>query len=93
MFKRPTSKLDNFIDLILKNVTNIEEFIYLIRNNPDDPYDLTVVEYETMQQEQANNRLLEYYTVSKRGLCHYMNGKPVDYIQLASWLKERETYD
>ena len=29
--KRAPSKLDKYIDLILKNVTNVDEFIYLKR--------------------------------------------------------------
>ena len=27
---RPLTKLDKYIDLILKNVTNIDEFVYLL---------------------------------------------------------------
>ena len=44
-YKRPPSKLDKYIDLILKNVTNVDEFIYLQRNNDNDPYDLNVVNF------------------------------------------------
>lgn len=47
-YKRPSTKLDKYIDLILKNVTNIDEFIYLRGTNDDDPYDLTVVEYKVI---------------------------------------------
>ena len=35
----------------------------------------------------------EYYTISKKGLCHFINSKPVEFILLPYWLKERETYD
>jgi len=28
-----------------------------------------------------------------KGLCHYKNSKPVEFIGLSYWLKERETYD
>jgi hypothetical protein len=45
-YKRPASKLDKYIDLILKNVTNVNEFIYLKRNGDDDPYDLIVVDFK-----------------------------------------------
>jgi len=44
--KRAPSKLDTFIDLILKNISNIEEYIYLVKKNDDDPYDLSVETYE-----------------------------------------------
>jgi hypothetical protein len=43
--KRGISNLDAYIDLILKNGVSMEEFLYLIRNNPDDPYDLEITEY------------------------------------------------
>lgn len=45
-YKRPATKLDKYIDLILKNVTNVNEFIYLNANNDDDPYDLQVVDFK-----------------------------------------------
>jgi len=44
-YKRAPSKLDKYIDLILKNVRNVDEFIYLVKGNDDDPYDLKVVNY------------------------------------------------
>lgn len=31
--------------------------------------------------------------MSKQGLCYYLNNKPVEFIKLAHWLKERENYD
>lgn len=87
--KRPASRIDKYIDLILKNVTNLDEFIYLIRVTDDDPYYLDVIDYEKIKA----NQIKEYYTISKKGLCHYDNGKPLEFIVLANWLKERETYD
>lgn len=44
--RRAPSKLDTYIDLILKNISNIEEYIYLVKKNDDDPYDLSVETYE-----------------------------------------------
>lgn len=87
--KRPASRIDKYIDLILKNVTNLDEFIYLVRVSDDDPYYLDVIDYEKIKA----NKIKEYYTISKKGLCHYDNGKPLEFIVLANWLKERETYD
>lgn len=88
-YKRPASRIDKYIDLILKNVTNLDEFIYLVKVNDDDPYYLDVIDYEKIKKSKRT----EYYTISKKGLCHYDNGKPLEFIQLANWLKERETYD
>lgn len=87
VYKRPITKLDKYIDLILKNITNIDEFIYLQRFS-GDPYNLTVVNYNKIKEENVAN----YYTISKKGLCQYINGKPSEFIGLAFWMKEREMY-
>lgn len=34
----------------------------------------------------------EHYTISGKGLCHYKNGKPVEFIKLTNWMKERDTF-
>ena len=36
---------------------------------------------------------MNYYTISVKGLCRFKEGKPVEFIALTEWLKERETYD
>ena len=93
----------------------MEEFLYLVRNNPDDPYDLEITEYGKIiqdnykldknikNQQQSSNisnknqiqlpEVKEYYTVSKKGLCHFINDKPIEFIPLANFIRERETYD
>lgn len=50
-YKRPPSKLDKYIDLILKNQRNVDEFVYLIKGNDDDPYDLVVTNYAKTRGE------------------------------------------
>mgnify|MGYP001297544566 FL=1 len=93
-YKRPASNLDKYIELILRNVTNVDEFMYLLKAKSndlteDDPYDLRVIDYKILREDNPK----EYYTISFKGLCHYINGKPCEFISLAYWLKERETYD
>ena len=44
--KRELGKLDKYIELIIKNVTNVDEFLYLVKRNEDDPYDLDVADYD-----------------------------------------------
>lgn len=34
----------------------------------------------------------DYYTISKKGLCHFRQGKPVEFIGLNKWLEEREIF-
>lgn len=88
--RRSASKVDKYIELIMRNVLNLDEFIYLIRDSScEDPYNLDVIEYETLKLQQIRT----YYTISKKGLCLYENGKPCDFTALAAWLKERDTYD
>lgn len=56
----------------------------MLSENIEDPYDLTVVKYETIKSressEDENIKLKEYYIMSRKGLCHYVNGKPVEFI-------------
>jgi hypothetical protein len=100
-YKRQPTELDLYIDLILKSNSNVDEFIYLVPNKgSDDPYDLLLVDYNELEgktkkyrKSKGQNDLKEYYTISMKGLCHYKNGKPVEFIGLSYWLKERETYD
>ena len=83
------SLLDQYLELILKNRIGSDEFIYVIRNpdNQDDPYDLKVIDFPILRSE--NHR--EYYTISRMGLCHYINNKPSESVALDDWLKDRET--
>ena len=50
-YKRSPSKLDKYIDLILKNVKNVDEFIYLTKTDENDPYNLKVVNYKDIRGE------------------------------------------
>ena len=51
IYKRSPSKLDKYIDLILKNVKNVDEFIYLTKTDENDPYNLKVVNYKDIRGE------------------------------------------
>ena len=88
-YQRPLTILDKYIELIEKNEASVDEFAYLIRDNPDDPYDLSVVNYSHIKDE----NIIDYYTISKKGLCHYFNCRPIEFINLTYWLEERATYD
>jgi len=49
---RPIKQLDRYIELVLKNVAYIDEFIYLkkSKNYETDPYDLEVIDYSTLKR-------------------------------------------
>jgi dynein heavy chain len=51
-----------------------------LNKDEDDPYNLKVVDYDIIKEEEENGELREYFTISKKGLCHYVNGKPIEFI-------------
>ena len=63
--------------MILKNVAHVDEFIYLRKSNnyEEDPYDLEVIDYGVLKKEEKNG-MKEYYTISKKGLCRYIDNSP-----------------
>lgn len=90
--------LDAYINLILKGSVNVDEFVYLVKNpESDDPYDLILKNYFQIpgvkQKKNQNDAKGDFYTISAKGLCRYKEGRPVEFIGLNEWLKERETYD
>lgn len=38
-----------YIDLIMKNAVNLDDFLYLVRNSEDDPYDLEMADYSDIK--------------------------------------------
>lgn len=91
---RPQTKLDKYIELVLKNVANVDEFIYLKKaEGEDDPYDLRVIDYDKIADNKHGNKQREYFTISRKGLCHYLDGRPIEFVHLNVWLAERNTYD
>lgn len=84
---RPKKQLDRYIELILKNVAHVDEFVYLRKSKDyeEDPYDLEVIDYGILKREEKNG-LKEYFTMSKKGLCLYVENNPKDFQGLNSWL-------
>ena len=96
--RKHQSELDAYINLILQGSVNVDEFVYLIKNpESDDPYDLVLKNYFQIpgvkQKKNQNDGKGDFYTISSKGLCRYKEGRPVEFIGLNEWLKERETYD
>jgi len=81
--QRVESKVDFYINFVLSNSQSFEQFIYLVRNNEDDPYDLSMVSYDVIVKKRKERATVkEYYTFSSRGICYYLAEKPVEYIAL-----------
>jgi hypothetical protein len=43
--------------------------------------------------KKEKNNITTYFTISKKGLVNYQNGIPYEFLTLAEWIKERETYN
>lgn len=98
--------LDDYIELLRSGNKRIDEFLYLMKNPAnDDFYDLVLKNYfETRGKPGAKSlakmtaKQLEssvskdYYTISIKGLCHFKDGKPIEFIGLSKWLEEREIF-
>ncbi len=46
---RPTTKLDKYIDLIIRGVANVDEFIYLKKRTKEDDMDPKIKDKTEMQ--------------------------------------------
>jgi dynein heavy chain len=81
------TELDIYIELIIKNSSTLDEFMYL-KPDPesDNPYKLELTNYNEIDDNS------EYYTISGKGFSHYKNGQPIEFIPLKDWLDERETF-
>lgn len=64
------------------------EFIYLVKNknNSNDAYNMKVISYNIIQEK----NILNYYTLSAKGLTKYENNVPIEFVHLGDWLKERD---
>jgi dynein heavy chain len=60
----------------MREAPKAEEFVYLRRRDDDPceykPYALEVVQYGDLNQQ-------DYYTMSVRGMTHYINGESADF--------------
>ncbi|KAG2448089.1 hypothetical protein HYH02_007114 [Chlamydomonas schloesseri] len=69
----------------LREYPNTEDFVYLRRmdRNPSeyDPYALEVVPFAVIDQR-------DFYTMSVRGITHYLDGTSADFATLDQWERE-----
>ncbi len=79
--------LELFISLIRQNQTAPDEFVYLLKREENDHYNLKLVDFEIARQESV------FYTLSVKGVARYENREPVEFTSLEDWLKERDQYN
>jgi hypothetical protein len=77
--------------LILRGVEKIDEFMYLVRGSEENIYELELVDFETVRNHEGETDF-EYYTVSRKGFCQYVGGKPQNFIDIAEWAQEKALY-
>lgn len=90
----PTT-LDVYLNLVIQNNTNVEDFAYAepAEDGSDNPYNLNLKTYDKQKEKDKDkSKKSEHYTVSLKGLCHYKDNNPVEFIDLKVWLAERDTF-
>lgn len=67
------------------------EFIYLVKDkkHPNDAYNMNVIKYTTLVKE----KIVDYYTLSSKGVTRYKNNEPIEFVHLGDWLKERHEFN
>lgn len=95
VIKRPIKQLDRYIQMILKNVAHVDEFVYLKKSiiYEEDPYDLEVIDYTQLKKEEKAGTIRNYFTISKKGLTFYIDNIPKEFLPLNEWLEERSSFD
>ena len=79
--------LDKYIELLLDSKSEDEiVFIYWNPNENGDPYDLRVCSYDDRNED-------KYYTLSGKGLSVHEGDHLTDFISLAQWLLNRDSYN
>lgn len=79
--------LDKYIELLLDSKSEDEiVFIYCNPNENGDPYDLQVCSYDDRNED-------KYYTLSGKGLSVHEGDHLTDFISLAQWLLNRDSYN
>ena len=79
--------LDKYIELLLDSKSEDEiVFIYCNPNPNGDPYDLQVCGYEKRNTD-------KYYTLSGKGLSVHEGDHLTEFISLAQWLINRDSYN
>lgn len=66
-----------------------EEFIYMIRKNPNDHYNMDVVPYSYI----VKNNIVDYYTFSCKGVSKFVNSKPAEFISVEEWFDEVKAFN
>lgn len=80
--------LDKYIELLLdsKSKDEIVFFSYCNPSDNGDPYDLKVCAYDDRNEE-------KYYTLSGKGLSVHEGDHLTEFISLAQWLINRDSYN
>lgn len=83
--------IDTFIQMVREHKLSPMEFIYLKKRTPNsnDAYNMCVVSYQDLIDE----NLVNYYTLSSKGVTRYENKMPIEFVHLGDWLKEREQFN
>lgn len=74
-------EVTTFFNMVRQKKLTADEFIYMIRRNQNDHYNMEVVPYS----EIINKKTPDYYTFSCKGVSKFVNSKPTEFIPVEEW--------
>jgi len=80
-------KINKFIKQAFQGKDYRINFVYYLPSGKENYYDLTPASFKKINQEKV------YYTLSAKGLTHYIDKKPREFIKLSDWIIERQAYN
>lgn len=87
-FDRNTD-LGLFFRMVRQKKFVAEEFIYLVRRQPNDHYNMDMIPYSEINER----GIRDYYTFSGKGVGKFVNAKPVEFITVSDWLEEVRSFN
>lgn len=78
-----------FFNMVRQKKLTADEFIYMIRKNQNDHYNMEVVPYS----EIIGKKIQDYYTFSCKGVSKFVSSKPTEFIPVEEWFDEVKAFN
>ena len=83
------NEVATFFKMVRQKKLTADEFIYMIKKNQNDHYNMEVVPYS----EIINKKIQDYYTFSCKGVSKFVNSKPTEFIPVEEWFDEVKAFN
>ncbi len=70
----PNKEVATFFNMVRQKKLTADEFIYMVRKNQNDHYNMEVVPYSEILLKKTTDT--DYYTFSCKGVSKFVNSKP-----------------